>query len=111
MKAQISSEYECLMISDCQNISLCISFMQCDGNMDDLGDYNSSPCTSYRHAKKEEEHQQGSYRQVCVIFKDFSMTSKRLSYCLQGLKLMKSIDLHVKILHVFFKCLTALLKI
>ena len=30
--------------------------------------------------------QQGSYRQVCVKFKDFSRTSKRLSYCFQGLK-------------------------
>ena len=29
---------------------------------------------------------QGSYRQDCVKFKDFSRTSKRLSYCLQGLK-------------------------
>ena len=30
--------------------------MQCDGNgngtVDDQGDYNSSPCTSYRRAKK-----------------------------------------------------------
>ena len=30
--------------------------------------------------------QQGSYRQVCVKFKDFSRTSERLSYCFQGLK-------------------------
>ena len=29
---------------------------------------------------------QGSYRQVCVKFKDFSRASKRLSYCFQGLK-------------------------
>ena len=29
---------------------------------------------------------QGSYRQVCVKFKDFSRTSKRLSYCFHGLK-------------------------
>ena len=29
---------------------------------------------------------QGSYRQVCVKFKDFSRTSKILSYCFQGLK-------------------------
>ena len=29
---------------------------------------------------------QGSYRQDCVKFKDFSRTSKRLSYCFQGLK-------------------------
>ena len=29
---------------------------------------------------------QSSYRQVCVKFKDFSRTSKRLSYCFQRLK-------------------------
>ena len=29
---------------------------------------------------------QGSYRQDCVKFKDFSRASKRLSYCFQGLK-------------------------
>ena len=29
---------------------------------------------------------QGSYRQVSVKFKDFSRTSKRFSYCFQGLK-------------------------
>ena len=41
---------------------------------------------------------QGSYRQDCVKFKNFSRTSKRLSYCFQGLKLKKNTDLHVKIL-------------
>ena len=29
---------------------------------------------------------QGSYRQVCAKFKDFSRTSKQLSYCFEGLK-------------------------
>ena len=53
----------------------------------------------------------GTYiRQVCVKFKDFSRTSKRLSYCFQGLKTYaKKNDLRVKIL--FLKCKTALLKI
>ena len=45
---------------------------------------------------------QGSYRQVCVKFKDFSRTSNRLSYCFQGLKTYKNTDLHDKI--VFLKC-------
>ena len=45
---------------------------------------------------------QGSYRQDCVKFKDFSRTSQRLSYCFQGLKLKKNTDLHVKIL--LLKC-------
>ena len=42
---------------------------------------------------------QGSYKQDCENFKDFSMTSKRLSYCFQGLKTYKkNTDLHAKIL-------------
>ena len=34
----------------------------------------------------ETRHNQGSYRQDCVKFKDFSRTSRRLCYCFQGLK-------------------------
>ena len=45
---------------------------------------------------------QGSYRQDCVKFKDFSRTSKRLSYCFQGMKLRRNTDLHLKIL--LLKC-------
>ena len=52
---------------------------------------------------------QGSYRQVCVKFKDFSRTSKRLSYCFQGLKTYEKTGFHVKIL--LLKCLCPLLKI
>ena len=52
---------------------------------------------------------QGPYKQVCVKFKDFSSTSKRLSYCFQGLKTNENTDLHVKIL--FLKCSTAWLKL
>ena len=52
---------------------------------------------------------QGSYSQVCVKFKDFSRTSKRLPYCFQGLKTYENTDLHIKIL--LPKCWTALLKI
>ena len=40
----------------------------------------------------------GSYRQVCVKFKDFSRTSKILSYCFQGLKTYENTDLNIKIL-------------
>ena len=42
--------------------------------------------------------EQGSYRQDCVKIKDFSRTSKRLSYCFNDWKLKKNTDLHVKIL-------------
>ena len=37
----------------------------------------------------------GSYRQVCVKFKDFSRTSKILSYCFQELKTYANTDLQV----------------
>ena len=45
---------------------------------------------------------QGSIRQVCVKFKDFSRTSKRLSYYFQGLNFFENTGLHVKIL--LLKC-------
>ena len=35
---------------------------------------------------------QGSYRQVCVKLKDFSRTSKILSYCFQGLETYENTD-------------------
>ena len=41
---------------------------------------------------------QGSYSQVCVKFKGFSRTSKRLSYCFWGQKSYENIDLPIKIL-------------
>ena len=41
---------------------------------------------------------QGSYRQVSVKFKDFSMTSKSISNSFQDLHIMKNNDLSVKIL-------------
>ena len=37
-------------------------------------------------AKNNLQKFQGSYKQDCVKFKDFSRTSKKLSYCFQGLK-------------------------
>ena len=48
--------------------------------------------------KNEEDPIQGSYRQVCVKFKDFSRASKRLSYCFQGSKTDENTDLHIKII-------------
>ena len=42
---------------------------------------------SYIHTFNPLPHtDQGSYRQVCVKFNDFPKSSKRLSYCFQGLK-------------------------
>ena len=47
--------------SDCWDISIWKTLTQCDGNgnanADDWGDYNSSPCTSYRRAKKKKKEQ------------------------------------------------------
>ena len=45
--------------------------------------------------------------QAHVIFKDFSRTSKRLSYYFQGLKTNKNTDLHLKIqLREMLDCIT-----
>ena len=47
----LSSKFDASVRSDCWDISIWKTLTQCDGNgnanADDLGDYNSSPCTSY----------------------------------------------------------------
>ena len=59
----LSSKFDASVRSDCWDISIWKTLMQCDGNgnananVDDRGDYNSSPCTSYRRAKKEKYYQ------------------------------------------------------
>ena len=59
----LSSNFDASVRSDCWDISIWKTLTQCDGNgnanenanantnVDDRGDYNSSPCTSYRRAK------------------------------------------------------------
>ena len=51
----LSSKFDASVRSDCWDISIWKTLTQCDGNgnanADDRGDYNSSPCTSYRRAK------------------------------------------------------------
>ena len=55
----LSSKFDASVRSDCRDISIWKTLTQCDGNgnanananVDDRGDYNSSPCTSYRRAK------------------------------------------------------------
>ena len=59
----LSSKFDASVRSDCWDISIWKTLTQCDGNgnananananLDDRGDYNSSPCTSYRRAKNE----------------------------------------------------------
>ena len=52
-------------------------------------------------------HSQGSYWQVCVKFKGFSRSSKRLSYCFQGLKTyVKSWFTHENSTSEMLKCIT-----
>ena len=58
----LSSKFDASVRSDCWDISIWKTLTQCDGNgngnanananVDDRGDYNSSPCTSYRRANK-----------------------------------------------------------
>ena len=58
----LSSKFDASVRSDCWDISIWKTLTQCDGNgnanananVDDRGDYNSSPCTSYRRAKNKE---------------------------------------------------------
>ena len=55
----LSSKFDASVRSDCWDISIWKTLTQCDGNgnanananVDDRGDYNSFPCTSYRRAK------------------------------------------------------------
>ena len=57
----LSSKFDASVRSDCWDISIWKTLTQCDGNgnanananVDDRGDYNSSPCTSYRRAKND----------------------------------------------------------
>ena len=56
----LSSKFDASVRSDCWDVSIWKTLTQCDGNgnantnanADNRGDYNSSPCTSYRRAKK-----------------------------------------------------------
>ena len=52
----LSSKFDASVRSDCWDISIWKTLTQCDRNWNanagDRGDYNSSPCTSYRRAKK-----------------------------------------------------------
>ena len=65
----LSSKFDASVRSDCWDISIWKTLTQCDGNgnananVDDRGDYNSSPCTSYRRAKnKTQNHWSMKYR-------------------------------------------------
>ena len=59
----LSSKFDASVRSDCWDISIWKTLTQCDGNgnanananANDRGDYNSSPCTSYRRAKNNQE--------------------------------------------------------
>ena len=67
----LSSKLDASVRSDCWDISIWKTLTQCDGNgnrngngnanVDDRGDYNSSPCTSYRRAKNKQQANWFSY--------------------------------------------------
>ena len=71
----LSSKFDASVRSDCWDISIWKTLTQCDGNgnanADDRGDYNSSPCTSYRRAKNScplQPHQScHSYRRYIIL--------------------------------------------
>ena len=63
----LSSKFDASVRNDCWDIFIWKTLTQCDGNgnanananANDRGDYNSSPCTSYRRAKKSKRKVQG----------------------------------------------------
>ena len=70
----LSSKFDASVRSDCWDISIWKTLTQCDGNgnanananananEDDRGDYNSSPCTSYRRANNQGRKLQNGVR-------------------------------------------------
>ena len=70
----LSSKFDASVRSDCWDISIWKTLTQCDGNgngnananVDDRGDYNSSPCTSYRRAKNDFVHQSRTILAILV---------------------------------------------
>ena len=73
----LSCKFDASVRSDCWDISIWKTLTQCVGNgnananenanADDWGDYNSSPCTSYRRAKNWRE----SWKHACNAFHFF----------------------------------------
>ena len=78
----LSSKFDASVRSDCWDISIWKTLTQCDGNgnanananananVDDRGDYNSSPCTSYRRAKN------GLVKKAVVLTKIIFLASR-----------------------------------
>ena len=84
----LSSKFDASVRSDCWDISIWKTLTQCDGNgnananananVDDRGDYNSSPCTSYRRAKKRLD-----LRKVCARWVPHLLTEEQKTQCLK----------------------------
>ena len=80
----LSSKFDASVRSDCWDISIWKTLTQCDGNgnanANDRGDYNSSPCTSYRRANKKNYT---TFRlKKCLIWRDILRYWQRGKYLL-----------------------------
>ena len=68
----LSSKFDASVRSDCWDISIWKTLTQCDGNananVDDRGDYNSSPCTLYRRAKNWQIKWKISMRMLILFY-------------------------------------------
>ena len=73
----LSSKFDASVRSDCWDISIWKTLTQCDGNgnanVDDRGDYNSSPCTSYRRAKNFDPKTKIKYERIMLQLMDRQM--------------------------------------
>ena len=70
----LSSKFDASVRTDCWDISIWKTLTQCDGNenANDRGDYNSSPCTSYRRAKNDFlKDVESTLNQTWPIFNDY----------------------------------------
>ena len=102
----LSSKFDASVRSDCWDISIWKTLTQCDGNgngngnananananVDDRGDYNSSPCTSYRRAKKQKK-KNTQMETICMICQNlFSGKSKENIINLPYAKLAQRVE-------------------
>ena len=72
----LSSKFDASVRSDCWDISIWKTLTQCDGNgnananANDRGDYNSSPCTSYRRANNFIKVFPMSSHNICFLWRN-----------------------------------------
>ena len=85
----LSSKFDASVRSDCWDISIWKTLTQCDGNgnanananANDRGDYNSSPCTSYRRANNNNLQTSRTNTLLCRSFFRLSPEKSVKSMC------------------------------